>query len=191
MTANKRNWIILTRLLMFLFLFSFSPVCYAKTTPQNWYRKELKKEDAVYKYKGKVYYGKDYKYRKIVDIDGDGTKELMLSNEKGSNLYEGKKMLLLTWSGKAKVLLAVKSDRGTYLYVNRKTKTFAVLRTGSDGSRTEVYRIKGSRIKEIKTLKYNNHSKSKYFIDRKGVSKEVFYETAEKFGLNGKAVYFK
>ena len=169
----------------------------AKTTAKNWYKKELKKTSGKYKYKKKTYKRRNFSHYAVVDINKDGTKELVLSNVGGSHLFDGNKAIVLTYyKKKVKPLLVVKSNRNISLSVNKKTKTLAVIRPGSSEVITQVYKLKSGALKTVKKLEWNRHPYTKeeaYQVDGKYTSYNKYNGFVKKYDLSntGNDLIFK
>ncbi len=128
---------------------------YAATTSKNWYKTVMGSSKGKYKISGRTYKRADYPFGKVLDINGDGIKELILcqSDMSGGDSLSDQDMLLLTYyKGKVKPLLALDGVH-TYLSYNKNKK---VLIVNSDyfgrylGS--TVYQLKSGKLKKAANI---------------------------------------
>lgn len=131
-----------------------------KTNKKNWYKKVLRKQKGSYKtkcwnYNNSYAYKKirtklsSYSYYKVADINGDGTKELLLSTSSTGRGVESRVLVLTYRKGKVKPLVIFDSLRnGLFL---RNGKMYAQV-GGSTESIITGYQITGSKAKQVVKL---------------------------------------
>ncbi|MDO5146897.1 MAG: hypothetical protein Q4D60_07825 [Eubacteriales bacterium] len=136
------------------------PLQSKKMTQKNWYRKVLKKKkgkykvlcwnyDSSYKYKKIQTKFSHYSHYKIMDINGDGTKELLLSTNDTGQGYEAEVLILTYYNGKVKPVIAFDSLRSG-LFV-RDNKIYAQA-GGSTESMLCGYKMKKGKAKRFLVL---------------------------------------
>lgn len=117
------------------------------------YQKVLKSKDKVFKIGKKQYKRKAYKYYKLVDINGDGTEEMILTDTDGPFFIMDTKALVLTYSdGKVKAVKAFNSAAGMKLLVN-------------NNRLVEYWRLSGEEHLNVYALTSKNTLKKKSYID--------------------------
>lgn len=131
-----------------------------KWNKRNWYKKVLRKQKGSYKtqcwnYANSYDYKKvrtklaSYSYYKVADINGDGTRELLLSTSSTGQGFESQVLVLTYRSGKVKPLILFDSLRnGLFL---RDGKMYAQV-GGSTESIITGYKIKNGKAKQFVKL---------------------------------------
>lgn len=138
----------------------------ASVTKSNWYKTVLNTKSGSYKIGSKTYKRSKYKYYALVDINRDGTKELLLSQSSNSRLAGTESVLLLTYSNKkVKALKCLQSDGGGELLYRSSTKSLTHYTRGSDFGRIEVYQLKSGALKKavrISNMRQDNYQWQAY-----------------------------
>lgn len=133
----------------------------ASMTKSNWYKTVLNSKSGSYRIGSKTYKRSRYKYYKVLDINKDGTKELLLSKSSDSRLAGSESVLLLTYSGKkVKALKSFQSDGGGELLYRSSTKSLTHYSRGSDFGQIEVYQLKNGILK--KAVRLSNRRQDNY-----------------------------
>lgn len=133
----------------------------ASVTKSNWYKTVLNSKSGSYKIGSKTYKRSKYKYYKLVDINKDGTKELLLSQAPNSRISSEYSVLLLTYyNKKIRAVKAFRSAGGGELLCRGTTKTITHYTRGSDFGQIEVYQLKKGVLK--KTVKILNQRQDDY-----------------------------
>lgn len=139
------------------------------------YQKILNNKDKVIKIGNKKYKRKNYKYYKMIDINGDGVKELILSKEKGEFLGEDTPVLLLTYvDGKVKPLKAFNHPAGMKVMVNHKRLVIYTRMAGE--AHLKIYKL-DEKGKLTKKLSIDHYQPYHYIED---TPKDVYLKNGEK-----------
>lgn len=176
-----------------LFNFGLSPInVSAKTTSKNWYKKVLKKDSWTYTVKKFFSYSPDKKSEKItvhkedfseyaiIDINKDGTKELLLCDRP---LGESTILVLTYYKKKVKPLYLFGGVRGMYY----KGKTITYVNGTSSENTAWAFKLKKGKLKEVFK---GFHTTSTawpvpvYEINDKNVSRNKFYKKYNKYMKN-------
>lgn len=125
----------------------------ASVTKSNWYKTVLNSKTAKYKVGTKTYKRSSFKYYKLVDINQDGTKELLLSTTAKSYVAYNQKVLLLTYyKGKVKPLKVFTSDGGEELLYRKGKLALTQYTRLSDTAQIEVYKLKDGKLTKTVTV---------------------------------------
>lgn len=201
----KKKWIIILFAITALFgMTHLVPTKAAtKTTSKNWYKKVLSSKKGTYKVKtydahnmsSKVKYTtkyrKNYKYYKVIDINKDGVKELILTNTKKGTFYKGS-ILVLTYSkGKAKAQYCFDEARG----IRIKNKMLHMNHYGSDFTAIRSYKVSKGNLANTSFLKYyydrsGNSAVQKYYHNSKRISFDTYQKMVDKHWNDGTDITF-
>lgn len=175
-----------------------------KTTRKNWYKKVLSSKKGTYKVKTydaynasrkakyKTKYRKNYKYYKALDINKDGTKELILSNTKKGTYYKGSILVLTYYKGKVKPQYCFDESRGIRIK-NHKLNSYSA---GSDYAVIRSYKIRKGNLTNAVFLKFfndrsgNHGAVQKYYKNNKRISKNTYEKEANKCWNGGTDITF-
>lgn len=146
-------------------------------TGSNWYQQVLKSVNGIYKVKnisGKIVtvYRKNYPYYKLIDINKDGIKELILSTTENYYYSSKDSLLILTYNNnKILPLININSAGGGYL--TYKGKYICHYHRIADYDWYDIYELKSGNLKLI-----GNLSKFDGFFSTGGklTRKEIFYK---------------
>lgn len=192
----KKKWIIILFAITALFgMTQLVPTKAAtKTTSKNWYKKVLSSKKGIYKVKTydaynasskakyKTKYRKNYKYYKAIDINKDGTKELILSNTEKGTYYKGK----------VKPQYCFDESRGIRTK-NHKLNSYSA---GSDYAVIRSYKIRKGNLANAVFLKFfndrsgNHGAVQKYYKNNKRISKEIYEKEIKKHWNGGTDITF-
>ena len=195
MKKRSLYFMVFVLVLTAVFNFGLSPInVSAKTTSKNWYKKVLKKDNWSYTVKDFYAYSTDKRSEKItvykedfpeyalLDINKDGTKELLL---RGGAYYSPKILVLAYYKKKVRPLYMFYAVRGMYY----KGKTITYMSGGSSSNTVCTFKLKKGKLKEI----FNGfHTTSTaypipiYQINNKNVSRNKFYKKYNKYMKNSK-----
>lgn len=188
---HKKRWGLL------LAAFLFVGVMTAVQTPKaqavamnknNWYKKVVTHQaNTTFKKGSKTYYLNDYISYAAVDINQDGTKELLLGTGENGSLYDDKTVLVLRYyKGKPTVLKEVKWFAGGYVNRYKKSaKRLCVWTRGSAMGRTDVYKIGTTSLNRTLRLTNMRHDMTwKKTINGKACSEKKFNKYWKKYYTN-------
>lgn len=166
----------------------------------NWYKTVLNTKNQSYHVK---YWGRNsttwinrnrFHYYKVIDIDKDGTKELLLSTTKSSSLVYGDQVLILAYQNGKVVPISLISTatvvrlscKGQYLcYYNRMA--------GFNGY--DIYKYSNGNLKKILSLNYDNYTIKNgkqtitYRKNGKKCSKKTYEKYLKKYALGKEISY--
>ena len=156
----------------------------ASVTKSNWYKTVLNKKTGSYKIGSKTYKRSKYKYYELVDINRDGTKELLLSQSSDSFLAGTESVLLLSYSNKrVKALKCFRSAGGGELLYRNATKSLTHYTRLSDLGQIEVYQLKSGTLKKavrITNMRQDNYQWQAYKNGKK-CSRNTLYSYWDKY----------
>ena len=139
---------ILVSVLLMCILLCMPVKADAKTTSKNWYKKVLSSKSATYKIGKKKYKRSSYKYYKLIDINKDGTKELILSRTKNNFLpYDSSALLLTYYNKKVKAVKSFSYAGGCALGYNSGKKALVFYKRDSGSSSYTAYQLKKGALK--------------------------------------------
>ena len=149
----------------------------------DWYRKVLESSNAVYKVKrrsdGKIItvYRKNYDNYRLIDLNKDGVKELILYKQPEGIVF------FTYYKGKVTPLIYDYWLRGVYLKGN-----YLTIQQGTSSENTcRVYILKNGKFKQIGEYFHTTSSAYPvpvYKINGKSCSKETFFKTYNKYMKN-------
>lgn len=202
----KKKWIIILFAITALFgMTQLVPTKAAtKMTGKNWYKKVLASKKGTYKVKTydaynasskakyKTKYRKNYKYYKAIDINKDGTKELILSNTEKGTYYKGSILVLTYYKGKVKPQYCFDESRGIRIK-NHKLNSYSA---GSDYAVIRSYKMSKGNLTNAVFLKYFNDRSGdygavqKYYKNNKRISKKIYEKEIKKHWNDGTDITF-
>ena len=198
-SGKKLLTILLATVTLFSMTRSLPMKVSAKTTNKNWYKKVLSSKKGTYKVKTygeynmtsqpeyKTKYRKNYKYYKVIDINKDGTKELILSNTKKGLFYKGSILVLTYYKGKVRPQYCFDEARG----IRIKNKKFSMCHYGSDFTAIRSYTISKGNLKKAVFLKYfNDRATQKYYKNNKRISQSTYRKEVNKYWNGGTDITF-
>lgn len=189
--------------LSLILLFSLNTATFAKTyTGKNWYKQVLSSQKGTYRVKTINLYGKDigyknkkrssYKYYKVVDINKDGTNELLLSTSKNGTFYGNSVLVLTYYKKKVKALYCFEEMRKN---VELKGKNLNICHYGSDFANSRSYTLKNGQLKVSYRLDYYRNFKTgysyQYYKNGKRISSDAYEKALKKFWTGKKIVFNK
>lgn len=189
--------------LSLILLFSLNTTTFAKTyTGKNWYKQVLSSQKGTYRVKTINPYGKDvgyknkkrssYKYYKVVDINKDGTNELLLSTSKNGTFYGNSVLVLTYYKKKVKALYCFEEMRKN---VELKGKNLNICHYGSDFANSRSYTLKNGQLKVSYRLDYYRNFKTgysyQYYKNGKRISSDAYEKALKKFWTGKKVVFNK
>lgn len=165
MNKKKRIWNTMKCLIFVMFVMSAIRITgtnvSAATNGSNWYKKVLASENASYNVRcqynhtvqTKRVYRRDYPYYKVVDLNKDGVKELILHTDL-SDPYDENSILLLTYyNKKVKPLLCIGgSYKRGHFYITG--KNLAVQTGGSDFYYYAYFTVSNGKLKKVRDMNY-------------------------------------
>jgi hypothetical protein len=166
----------------------------ASVTKSNWYKTVLNSQSGSYKIGSKTYKRSKYKYYKLIDINKDGTKELLLSQSSSPRITCDHSVLLLTYyNKKIRAIKAFHSAGGGELLYRGTTKTITHYTRGSDLGQIEVYQLKSGALKKI--VKISNLRQEDYtwqaYKNGKKCSRNTLYDYWEKYDDKATSLKYK
>lgn len=199
----KKTKRITAILLSFILLISMSTTAFAKTyTGKNWYKQVLNKQSGTYRVKTINQYGKEagyktkkrssYKYYKVVDINKDGTKELLLSTSKNGTFYGNSVLVLTYYKKKVKPLYCFEEMRKN---AEIKGTKLNVCHYGSDFANSRSYTLKNGQLKVSSRLDYYRNSQTgyayRYYKNGKKISYGTYKKAVKSFWTGKKITFTK
>lgn len=205
----KEDWImkktrrITAILLSFILLISMSTTAFAKTyTGKNWYKQVLNKQSGTYRVKTINQYGKEagyktkkrssYKYYKVVDINKDGTNELLLSTSKNGTFYGNSVLVLTYYKKKVKPLYCFEEMRKN---AEIKGTKLNICHYGSDFANSRSYTLKNGQLKVSSRLDYYRNSQTgyayRYYKNGKKISYNAYKKAVKSFWTGKKITFTK
>ena len=194
---------ITAALLSLILLISMSSTAFAKTyTRKNWYKQVLNSQNGAYRVKTINPYGKEaryktkkcssYKYYKVMDMNKDGTKELLLSTSKNGTFYGNSVLVLTYYKKKVKPLYCFEEMRKN---MEIKAKKLNVCHYGSDFANSRSYTLKNGQLKVSSHLDYYRNSKTGYtpcyYKNGKKISYDAYKKAIKSFWIGKKLTFAK
>lgn len=194
---------ITAALLSLILLISMSSTAFAKTyTRKNWYKQVLNSQNGAYCVKTINPYGKEagyktkkcssYKYYKVMDMNKDGTKELLLSTSKNGTFYGNSVLVLTYYKKKVKPLYCFEEMRKN---MEIKAKKLNVCHYGSDFANSRSYTLKNGQLKVSSHLDYYRNSKTGYtpcyYKNGKKISYDAYKKAIKSFWIGKKLTFAK
>ena len=195
---KKKFWLIISLCLLML-SFMTNPV-YAMNK-SNWYKTVLNTKNQIYHVKcwGAINRTEwvnrnKFHYYKIIDINKDGTKELLLSTMGTSSIVWRDQVLLLSYqNGKvvpvgliAPATVVELSCKGEYLCYYKRMAGF----NGHD-----IYKFSNGKLKKVVSLNYDNYTIKNgkqtitYRKNEKKCSEKIYKKYLKKYALGRKISY--
>lgn len=203
MSKKKCIWNIIKCLVFVMFVMSATRISgtnvSAATNGSNWYNSVLNSQNASYKVstidfnqkvKVKTKYRKNYSYYKLLDINQDGVKELLLSNNPNGNSFSGSVLILTYYKGKVKPLYCFDGIREN---MRIKGKTLDVYHGYNDEGNLRCYNVSNGALKKTVTIGWRrdrNQNKHYYYKNGKGCSNSTYTALCRKYWENGKKISF-
>ena len=164
----------------------------------SWEKQVIHQKTDVYTYHKHRYQLKDYPYYTLVDINHDGTKEVLLSNQKeDKNGYMNvvdqptEVLLLANVNGKTKILKRFTYGNLFYFSYRPSQKALGFWTRMSGQTNSKVYTFDGQKLKIKYTLDYYspNHDEKTdgmnktdhYYLNNKRVNKKTFTQSFNKY----------
>ena len=184
---------ILTSLLMLTFAvaigFAFVPKA-TQAKSNTWYKSVMKKRAK----KAKL------KYYALVDINKDGTKELILCTRKDGKIFQGEKAEI--WARvnkKNKKIKKVTDGAGDEFRYYKKGKNLVYYYRASGESHLTIYKLKKGALKAGDQLDYyspnhdpsGNNDTAVYYINKKSVDEKTFNDSFDKYYSSKTKLKFK
>lgn len=174
-----------------------------KISSKNWYKKVLSSKKGTYKVKTydgynmgskaeyKTKYRKNYKYYKVIDINKDGVKELILANTKKGTFYKGSILVLTCSKGKVKAQYCFDEAKG----IRIKNKMLHMQHYGSDFTAIRSYKVSKGNLANASFLKYyydrsGNSAVQKYYYNGKRISFDTYQKMVDKYWNGGTDITF-
>lgn len=194
---------IIAAVLSLILFISMSTTTFAKTyTGKNWYKQVLKSQSGTYRVKTINPYGKEtgyknkkrssYKYYKVVDINKDGTNELLLSTSKNGTFYGNSVLVFTYYKKKVKPLYCFEEMRKN---VELKGKNLNICHYGSDFANSRSYTLKNGQLKINYRLDYYRNAKTgytyRYYKNGKKVSYDAYKKAVKSFWTGKKLTFTK
>jgi len=173
---------------------------------KDWYKKVLNSKSGTYYvkyydgYQGtqmdkKKVKRSDFTYYKLIDLNNDGVKELLLATDR-SVLWDNRVLLLTYYNGKVLPLICFEGAgaRGRQL-INKKTLILA--NSGSDFSSQIYLSVVKGKLKILQQTYRQNMKKGYppqylYKVNNKKVSESIYQKAIDKYGLSiAKQIEFK
>lgn len=137
----------------------------------------------------------DFTYYKLIDLNNDGVKELLLATDR-SVLWDNRVLLLTYYNGKVLPLICFEGAgaRGRQL-INKKTLILA--NSGSDFSSQIYLSVVKGKLKILQQTYRQNMKKGYppqylYKVNNKKVSESIYQKAIDKYGLSiAKQIEFK
>lgn len=188
-------------------MFMIAGLCGCVQAKGSWENKVLKQRKAVYTYHGKRYKMKDYPYYKVLDINHDGTNELLIANQKqdkGGIMNTAPKqshvLLMVNVNGKVKIVKEFKYENLFYLTYKPEVKALGYWSRMSGQTNNVVYTFNGKKLYKKYCLDYYspNHDEKTdgmnkedhYYINNKRTSKKAFQSLFHKYISSKNAIHF-
>ena len=194
---------IIATLLSLILLVSISTTTFAKTyTGKTWYKQVLNSQSGTYRVKTINPYGKEagyktkkrssYKYYKVVDINKDGTNELLLSTSKNGTFYGNSVLVLTYYKKKVKPLYCFEEMRKN---AELKGKNLNICHYGSDFANSRSYTLRNGQLKINYRLDYYRNAKTGYaycyYKNGKKVSYDAYKKAVKSFWTGKKVTFAK
>lgn len=165
----------------------------ASINKNNWYQKVLKTPSmkwttttyymtnrgkfSTYK---KTFYSGSFSYYYLIDINRDGTKELLLSKNKYANTWDKSCVLLLQYyNGKIYARKAFQNLRGG-IYIDKKGQITAHMGV-NDLGRDWIFTVKKASVDKKMTLDYDKWAKNKYKKNGSAISQNNYMKLREQY----------
>lgn len=190
-------------ILAFILLISMSTTTFAKTyTGKNWYKQVIKSQSGTYRVKTINPYGKEagyktkkrssYKYYKVLDVNKDGTNELLLSTSKNGTFYGNSVLVLTYYKKKVKPLYCFEEMRKN---VELKGKNLNICHYGSDFANSRRYALKNGQLKVKYRLDCYRNAKTgyayRYYKNGKKISYDAYKKAVKSFWTGKKVTFAK
>lgn len=165
----------------------------AKVTKKNWYMKVICGDYRACANINKKYDLAQYKFYKLVDINKDGTKELLLSTTSESLMAPGQKTLVLNFYKKKIKATSFKSGKtGQQFMYKKKKKVFLRITYVKNNSYMTIYNLKKGKLKKVCNLKYVlKNKKFIYYYNGKKTSEKKMTKILNKYYKGAKKISFK
>ncbi len=143
---------------------------------KNWYQSLMATSKGKYKVGNNYFYRKDFPFRKVIDINGDGVKELILAESPtmgGDSLTKSDVLVFTYHKGKAKLLNWFTGVHGKLLY-NKKLKVLCYTSSYFGRSETNnIYQLKDGKLEKVIDL-YGDNRSNYYQKDGKECSSAIY-----------------
>lgn len=156
MKTMKKQLTITTKAISFLLalvlLFSVNITnVSARSIRKTWYKSIVSGHARYVTCDGTSYYTGNYSHFKVIDVNRDGTKELLLSTTSSAYLGSGEDALLLTYyKGEIRGMKHFGGDTGETLYYQKRTKSFVHYENQSGRNHLEIFRMSKGRLVKVR-----------------------------------------
>lgn len=179
------------------FIFSMK----SEAASKDWYKQILESNTGVYRKKSngvtKTAYRSEFHYYKLLDINKDGKKELLLSDAPDSWIdYTNKDVILTHHKKKVKVLDIIDGPAGggELYYSKKRLIIFDRLAGYSHYSIYKLYKGKRKKTLDLKYYQANHYGYSPYptcFKNGKKCSEKTYYKYLDKYNIGKNDVTYK
>jgi|GEM_PF-6479025 len=145
---------------------------------------------------------KSFPYHKVIDLDGDGTKEVFLATAAGDFLAEDDYALMLGFAdGGARVIAKFENESGCQVYIDRPTSTLTFYTRGAGETASTVYKLKKGKLKPVTTFEsyqryhdphhnYDNED-TQYYQDADACTEKTFKLLSNAYLAEKNVISFK
>ncbi len=164
----------------------------------SWGIQFIYQKTGVYTYHKHRYYLKDYPYYALLDLNHDGIKEVLLSNQREAdngymNVYDHptEVLLMAKVKGKTKILKRFTYGNLFYFAYRYSQKTLGFWTRISGQTNSKVYTFGGNKLKTKYTLDYYSpyhdektdgmNKTDHYYLNNKCVNKKTFTKSFNKY----------
>lgn len=194
-----RSCLIISLLCMLSCGFIFSVK--SEAASKHWYKQILESSTGVYRKKSngrtKIAYRSELQYYKLLDINKDGKKELLLSDAPDSWIdYTNKVVILAHHKKKVKVLDIIDGPAGGGRLYYRK-KSLVIYDRSAGYSHYSICKLSKGKLKKKVDLKYyqvNHYGNNDYpvcFKNGKRCSEKTYYKYLSKYHVGRNDITYK
>lgn len=168
----------------------------------NWYKTVLNTKDQLYHVKYWMTSNRTtwvnrnkFHYYKAIDIDKDGTKELLLSTTNSSSIVYGDQVLLLAYQN-GKIVPVSLINTATVVKLSCKGQYLCYYNRMAGFNGYDIYMYSEGKLKKILSLNYDNYTIKNgkqtitYRKNEKKCSKKIYEKYLRKYAL-GKEIFYQ
>lgn len=161
----------------------FSPAKGATEIGARWYKKVLSSTRGSYRVRHQIWKDnsviktvqrKEFTHYKVMDINKDGVKELLLSTPLSDRGFDNRILILTYYNNKVKPLICFVGNgyRGEVKITKRQ---ILLLNSDSSESYRVDYKISAGKLKKVRDMEYINYKYvKKYYVNGRSVSEETW-----------------